>query len=397
MDIKVLKNFDISRAEFINKSLVLCVIDDPEKELGNFNRQKLSVINIETNEKTDISPDLDICLSENVIYASLNRDYVVFSSIDDDESGYVTITWYLYKCYGGKISQLHSIKAEPDSLEKTVFIKVFVLDELHMLVQTEKVTGSDSSFWFKIYNSESCVISDVTIPRLTDTGIQNMIPISDGNCVIKFGRSFIPDKPFGYKPPGFNREFIGMVPVNKFISELSIDMDNRFVELLEESTDLTTLPYMKAIGSLIIYAIYYPSEEKEDIILYDTESGKKTVRINSRLNSINDLWHTFVIGDKPYLISGRDGGSAKITDLNTQKVVAKINAGDDIPAVCGNYVVLAAKRKKLLKEIEYVEVYEFSKLMKEAAFSVKASFEYCIVSGDTMILFINDNKTEDER
>ena len=55
------------------------------------------------------------------------------------------------------------------------------------------------------------------------------------------------------------------------------------------------------------------------------------------------------------------------------------------------------EKRKLLKDIDYVEVYEFSKLLKEAAFSVKASFEYCLVCDDTMILFINDNRSEDER
>lgn len=396
MDIKVLKNFDVNRAEIVNKKLVLSVSDIPEKSLGRFSAQALTLINPDTNEVVVVAPELDKYFSEHVIYASDNRDYVVFPTLHADGSNTV-ITWYIYKCYEGNVRQLHSMKFNLSEAESSEFLRLFVLDEFHMLIQKCKVTDEGRIISLKMYNSDSGVVSDVTIPRLVDTGITGMAPLSDGMCVLKFGQSFMPAKPFGYKPPGFNNEIIGIVPVNKLISELSIDMDNRFVEIIEESKELTTLPYMKVADSLIIYAVYYPSEEKEDIIIYDTESGNKKVRINSRLSSINDLWHTFIINDNPYLISGSGGGSARITDLNTQKVIAKLSNGDDIPAVCGNYVVLTRKKKKLLKETDYVEVYEFPKLLKEAAFSVKSSFEFCLVKDDTMILFINDNRAEDER
>lgn len=397
MDIKLLKNFDISRAWPVNKSLVLTERDNPDKTLGRFTRQELVLINPDTNEKVEVEPDLEKYLTENVIYASANRDYIVFPTLYAECEDSAVITWYLYKCYEGQYKQLHSVRVPFEKLEKTVFVKLFVLDEFHMLVQKETKEDGRITFTFEMYNSQSGVVSEVTIPRLVESGIMCMTPIKDGTCFLKFGRSFSPDKPFAYKPPEFNEEYIGTVSVNKLISELSIDMDNQFVEVLEESKSMTTLPYAKVVGSLIIYAVYYPSEEKEDIILYDTETGKKTVRINSRLKSINDLWHTFVIGDTPYLISASGGGSARITDLNTQKMVAKLNAGDDIPAVCGNYAVVKRKKKKLLKEIDYVEVYEFSKLLKEPDFSIKASLEHCIVSDDTMILFVNENKGEDEK
>lgn len=396
MDIKVLKNFDVKKAEFVNKNLVLSFHEISDKQMGRFTARELFLINPDTNEKVIIAPEIDKYFPENVIYASANRDYVVFPTLQGEPEAAV-ITWYIYKCYDGSIKQLHSMSIDLDVSEKTEFIKMFVLDEFHMLIQKENVTDDGHKFTFKMYNSDNGVVSDVTIPRLVETGITQMEPLSDGICALKFGRSFTPDKPFGYKPSGFNREIIGTVPVNKLISELAIDMDNRFVEVVEADNELTTLPYMKVAGSLIIYAVYYPSEEKEDIIIYDSESGNKKVRLNSRLSSINDLWHTFVIGDDPYLISGSGKGSARITDLNTQKVIAKLGSGDDIPAVCGNYVVLTGKKRKLLKDIDYVEVYEFSKLLKEAAFSVKASFEYCLVCDDTMILFINDNRSEDER
>ena len=396
MDIKVLKNFDVKRAEFVNKNLVLSVKDIPENGICGFTAQEMTLINPETNEKVVVAPEFDKYFSENVIYASDNRDYVVFPTIQGEADSAV-ITWYIYKCYDGRIKQLHSMSIDLYKARETEIIKLFVLDEFHMLIQKCIVTGEEHKFTCKMYNSDNGVVSDVTIPRLIETGIYDLFPLSDGICAIKFGQSFTPDKPFGYKPSGFNREIIGIVPVNKFISELSIDMDNRFVEIIEESKDITTLPYMKVAGHHIIYAVYYPSEEKEDIIIYDTESRNKKVRINSRLSSINDLWHTFVIGDDPYLISGSGSGSARITDLNTQKVIAKLKHGDDIPAVCGNYVVLTGKKKKLLRDTDYVEIYEFSKLLKEAAFSVKASLEYCLVYGDTVILFINDNRAEDER
>ena len=398
MDIKVLKNFDVSRAELINKHLLLAVKDSvsrSEKKAVGFYPQELYLINPETNEKAEVAPGLDKYLTENVKYALSDRDYVVFPTLHVEKEDAV-ITWYLFKCYEGTEKQLHSMSVDIKRLGKTLLIKLFVLDEFHMLIQEETVSGTKQTFTHRLYNAQSGTVSEVTIPRLKETGIERMVPLSEGMCAIKFGKSFSSEKPFAYKTPDHPPEFIGTVPVNKFISELSINMDNRFVELIEESNDLTTLPYMSVSGPLIIYAVYYPSEEKEDIIIHDTQTGKKTVRINSRLNSINDMWHTFVINGNPYLVSGSDGSSSRITDLNTQKVIAKINRGDDIPAVCGEYVVVTRKKKKFLRDIDHVEVYEFSKLLKEPVYSVKAAFEQCIVFGDTLILFVNDNRGEDE-
>ena len=217
MDIKLLKNFDISRAWPVNKSLVLTERDNPDKTLGRFTRQELVLINPDTNEKVEVEPDLEKYLAENVIYASANRDYIVFPTLYAECEDSAVITWYLYKCYEGQYKQLHSVRVPFEKLEKTVFVKLFVLDEFHMLVQKETKEDGRITFTFEMYNSQSGVVSEVTIPRLVESGIMCMTPIKDGTCFLKFGRSFSPDKPFAYKPPEFNEEYIGTVSVNKLI------------------------------------------------------------------------------------------------------------------------------------------------------------------------------------
>ena len=109
MDIKVLKNFDVSRAWFVNKNLVLSVRNREDKKLGGFVCQELMLINPDSNEKADVEPQLDKYLTENVIYACGNRDYIVFPTLYSREDGTAVITWYLHKCYEGQSKQLHSV------------------------------------------------------------------------------------------------------------------------------------------------------------------------------------------------------------------------------------------------------------------------------------------------
>ena len=395
MDIKVLQNFDISSAMLIKKNLVLAVCEDESARLGTFTGKRLSLINPETSERVEVAPDISKFFVEDVIYATTENDYVVFPTAEAQDED-IIITWYIYKVTDASVKQLHTMKVPVSEYKKSFFLKVFVLDELHLLIQTEKCEEERSVYSYVMYNSSTGVVSDVTIPRLVEAGIDSVIPISENTCAIKFGKAFRPDKPYAYKLPEHPPEFIGMVPVNKLISELSINMDNKFVEVIEESNEMSTLPYMRVSGNLIIYAIYYPSEEKEDIILYDTETGNKKIRINSRLQNLSDLWHTFVIDGQPYLVSGTGAGAARITDLNTQKVVHRLERGDDIPAFCGDYVVMTRKKKKLFKESDYVEIFEFSKLLEEPVLSVKASLEYCLTGDDVIIVFVNDSKGEDE-
>lgn len=397
MNIKVLKNFNMSFCSPVSKRLVMAVSEHNDYLFRGLKNQSLFIINPETSEKAEIAPEIPKYLIENISYASNDRDYVVFPTAQTGADDVLNITLYLYRLNDGTLKQLHSFVANAQDLEKNVFMKVFVLDDENILIQF-KTISEDSirpSYRLFLFNARNGSVKDIKIRELVENGINAIFPIADNKCVIKSGEAYLPEREYRMKPADLDREIIFIIPVNQFISELTVDIDNGFSEILEESKDNTTLPYIKVTGSKVIYAVYYVADGKEEIIIYDTGTGQKTIRINSRLKNINDLWHTFVVDGTPYLVTGSGGAGARVTDLNTQKTFVRLENGDDIPFVYDDLVVMTGKKKKLFREIDYVSVYRFPDIYKDQIAEIKGVYSGCLVNGEDLIIFIEDERSED--
>ena len=397
MNIKVLKNFDMAFCAPVNKSMVMAVSEKAEEIIPGSTAQSLFIINPETSEKAEVAPEIPKFLIDRISYASNDRDYVVFPTAQPGADDVLNITLYYYGLSDGTLKQLHSFAVDLQDFNKSLFLKVFVLDEENLIIQSETFTEGliRPAYRLKMFDARSGTVKDIRIKELIDNGISAMFPLADNKCVIKAGRAYFPDREYMLKPADLDREFIFIIPVNQFISELTIDIDNGFSEIVEESRDNTTLPYIKVSGTKLIYAVYYVAEGKEEIIIYDTETGKKTIRINSRLKNINDLWHTFVVDGSPYLVTGSGGAGARVTDLNTQKTFVRLENGDDIPFVYDDLVVMTGKKKKLFRDQDYVAVYKFPEIYNNQIAEIKGVYSGSLVNGDDLIIFIENERGED--
>ena len=389
MDIKVLKNLGDVKFEHINDKFILIIEKNPDKILDRFISDRIFMLNPSTGEKTEIASDIEKYFTEDLVYAYDSKDYVVFPTASITGDNEMTITYYIYSTEDRSLKQLHSMAVDIDTFGKQIIYKTFVLDNTHLLIQKEikNYKTGGSSFNLILYNWATGAVSNISIPYLVENGIHSLIPLGNNQCLVKVGSPFIAESINFNIPLAAPNEHIAIIHINQFISELSINMSTSSSKIVEASKENTTLPYVRFNGSQIIYAIYYIGDDKEEIIVYDIETGAKTVRLNTKVSRLNDLRHTFVVDGTPYIITESSTRHSKVVDLNTQKVIMKLDIGDDIPFVAGNFVVMSRSKKKMFgQKSEYVEVYKFPDIYKDPVLSIKASYGGAMLTGEDLII-----------
>lgn len=383
MNIKVIKNFEKDRCEAINDECILAVSKTQGSSFEDFPSDKLYIINTKTNVEKEVAPHREIFFADDVIYASAEREYIIFPTAEKSGDK-IIIKYYLYRLGDDSEGFLYELTVDAEGFGFTKKVKVFVLDEFNLLFQTE----CNGKYELKLYSAITGKTTGIDNPYLVEKGIFCMHPIAQNKCVVHIGTPVLAETIMPDDPEKLTGECIGIVPVNQLISELSINMDNKFIQTIEECREGTTIPYERLDGHRLVYALHYIEDNREDIIIFDTETGSKTVRINSKSVSITDLQNTFVSDGTPYVVVGAGKKTKKIIDLNTQKTMLMLESGDDVVFVYEDIAVISREKKKLFGQTaDYVEAYIFPDIYTNQVMSTKGSYVDCLVNGEDLIIF----------
>lgn len=383
MNIKVVNNFKNDRCEAINERYFLAISKDESVTFKGIASDKIYILDSETSTEKEVAPDRVKFFIDDVIYASGSRDYIIFPTAEMKEDK-IVIKYYLYRLEDESEGFLYEISLDAESFGFTEKLKVFVLDEFNLLIQKEK----DSKFELSLYSADSGLITQIDTPYLVDNGIYNLYPISGNRCVVHIGKPVLAETIMPEDKKALTGECIGIVPVNQMISEFSINMGNKFIQMIEECREGTTIPYVRLDGHRLVYALHYIGDNKEDIIIFDTETGAKTIRLNSKAINVTDLQTTFVSDGTPYLVVGAGKKTKKIINLNTQKTTQILESGDDVVFVYEDMAVVSREKKNLFGQTsDYVEVYIFPDIYENQVMSKKGKYIDCIVNDNDMIIF----------
>ena len=383
MNIKVIKNFEKDRCEPINDEFILAVSKAEDPSLEGFTADRLYIINPKTSVEKEISPEREKYFTDDVIYASAQRDYIIFPTAERSEDK-IIIKYYLYRLGDESEGFLYELSMDAEGFGFTEKVKVFVLDEFNLLFQFER----NGEYELNLYSAVTGKITGIDNPYLAEKGIYAMHPIADNKCVVHIGAPVLAETILPEDSGELTGECIGIVPVNQMISELSINMDNNFIQTLEECKVGTTIPYERLDGHRLVYALHYIEDNREDIIIFDTETGSKTVRINSKAVNITDLQNTFVSDGTPYAVVGAGKKTKKIVDLNTQKTIHMLESGDDVVFVYEEIAIVSRAKKKLFGQpADYVEAYVFPEIYTNQVMSTKGDYVDCLVNGADLIIF----------
>ena len=215
-------------------------------------------------------------------------------------------------------------------------------------------------------------------------GIYKVIPAGGNNCIIKFGadRMKIRDSK--------SSEKIALLNCKQFVSEISFNGSMITLEELDKSDESTTFPYIKASAGKIIYSKYNFKSQSEEIVIYDTTTKIKQVRLNNNVEHAMDLSFTYIINDTPYILK-REEKSTCFINLNTQKTEYRLHSDMKFRYMFNDIVVVTRMKHRFFfikKPSEYIEVYRVSEL-HHPMLSTKAEYNSCSESGDDLIIFTN--------
>lgn len=402
MDIQIIRHFPGGRIGFVADSFLSVTRPDRTKRCGDYEAEKLYIIDMETRERREIAPDIPKFFSEDISYAQINHPYVMFTSAEETGEGFgkIRITLYRYSLTDGEITQMVSYKTGMLEFRYSVFFTAFVLDEDHVLIQREDKNIYRGTSRFSLYlvsaGASKMTLSEIRQPIVKRSGISRILPLSDEFAAVHFGHPLTEKDLTGgvvsgemarFKLLQMTPEGIAIINIRQFFSELQVNLDNLFSNLIDSSEGDITYPYMRHSGKNLIYARYSIPTGREEIVIYDTEEGTSRVRMNKSRPTITELLSTYVIGDTPYLFD-ESGKNLRIINLDTSRVQMHLPAGTKVIAVSDDLVILHSRHKGLFTggEKDFLSVYRFPDFKGIPLAQASGRFYTCIEESEKIIL-----------
>ncbi|MEI3237892.1 MAG: hypothetical protein V8S35_10715 [Lachnospira sp.] len=373
MDIKLVKNFEEGNYIPVNEQLLLQVVD-ANYRLGRFPGKKIFMLNPLTNERLEILPEIHKYNLANISYAAVSHNHILFTSASSINETQVEISYYRYDVSTGAYHIIHTTVADLTKLGNVLLLKAFVLDENYCIF--DEITysrenlsstglfsngmGTHKMLLKEIQENKERLLKDSVIAT---SGIEKLIPLSGNLCIIKLGSPMLEELVFSDTAiqPFKQKEIIGIVNIKQFISELLLNQNNAFLEILDEGSEEITFPYIRQYDNDIVYSKVDVSKKIEEVIIYDYETKVKKVRLNSNITRISDLNHTYILNDTPYIIKNTDKNT-RLINLNTQKTDIKLSGDVRIKFIRRDLIVTQHHVKKMFfmrKENYYIEVFRY--------------------------------------
>jgi hypothetical protein len=401
MDIKLIKNFEEGTYTPVNKDLMLQIIDD-NYQLQQFRGKKIFMFNPVTNERYEILPEIKKYDIAEFYYASAAYDYFIFTSAEQISETEIKILYYWYSIEDGEAKLIHIQNEKIEELGKTLELKTFILDESHCIFERNlyrdrkkavqsllsKGKADHELILYDMDNEKELQIHNAV---LVQSGIDKIISLNGNICAIKLGGTLIEERLYDNTSlDEESDEIIALVNVKQFISDIALQLDNIYMDVLDRGTKTITFPYIRQYDNNIVYSRVDAEKKIEEVIIYDYENKIKKVRLNSNITRVSDLSHTYVINSVPYMIKNTDKAT-RLINLNTQKTEMKLNAETRIKYIKNDLIITQRHVKKMFfmrKENNYVEVFRYPD-MHHPIFRTRAKYKNCVIYYDDILIFTN--------
>ncbi len=399
MNIKLVTNIEDGIYSPINRQVMLQTVDD-SYQLENYSGKKLYILNTATNERFEILPTLKKYSIAEINYASYEHDYIVFTSAEYINATDICIIFYMYNINDESSKIIKTIQTSINSLQTELVFKVFVLDDNFVIFETVKYNnpegfgpalisrglGEHDICLCSIDSDEEMNINSGIVSAL---GIDKIIPLHGNICAIKLGSAILDEKV--EDDQDFDNEYeeiVGLINVKQFISEIKLNQENIYIDVLDKCDENTTFPYMIQYGKELVYSRVDVKKRVEEVIIYDYENKIKKVRLNSDISKVSDLSHTYILDDMPCVIRNSEDAT-EIINLNTQKTELSLASKVRIEYILGDLIVTQRRTdRKLLKNTYYIDVFVYPD-MEHPVFSSKGNYKGCIEYFDDLIIFTN--------
>ncbi len=390
MDIKLIRNFNGDKCIPVEDSLML-MISDAEHRIGSYTGKKYVLVDVDSNSKQEIMPEVDKYSIYEFTDVTCSHDYVYFTTAVRNSSDGIVVSIIRYSIAEADGEVIHTENYYLSELYRKK-VKVIIADKGYLLIQTQDVVSSKSDTEYLkmndiyLYNIADQTRAEISVPLLAQSGIDCVIPVDGNICAIKIGTSNLEYKLYGmHDELCREREAIGMVNFRQLLSDLVLRKEQVVIDILDENSENTTFPHMKLMEGCIIYSKVDLTAQKEEIFAYDYANNVTKVRVNDNVR-ISDAWRTYLINDTMYYLQV-DERCTKLINLNTQKCEWKLGSDYKVKYIKNDIVVVAKHvgRKLFFKEKNYIFVYRFPDI-QNYVLRERAVCAGCAVTDDDNLL-----------
>ena len=340
------------------------------------------------NTVFEISPDRKKVQFVEIVNCIWNCRDVYYATCDIPASSRLELSIYKYQTDTGSDIKICSFIKSVDILQDHRKIRLFLLNESMILMQTETLHQGDNprnmmgniDFQLTLYNLDSGDEINVSEANLLNNGIHEMIPVSDSKIMMKTGYSFLEDSRLTASTE--NNAFIEgvyMITTAKFIADIVLEQDFVDMPLIESAYMDKHITLPKVTDHYTHFCVVDPSNGTSKCVFYQNDSGD---RLEYTLNSFqqDDLYLTYVVNHTPYV---RRSVPGKVTFLNLKKAESDIIFYDEkfVDQIGQLFLMTSSetsRRKTDFRIYDYPKLNQILKERKEYHFS-------CCLNGDYYI------------
>lgn len=378
MEIKILQNFEWNFGQYLNDNYVLETLKY-DSEFKSIKGVRYCLLNIETNERTEILPNIekyeigsivDVCLEKKYLYfVNLEKNYSKNAEDNNTEeskkNGHILIL--RYNIFTGETETVYGFVDNLDGLNETRKIKIFIINDSYLILQNEYLVLSSSKMYsgFFKFNQRLYNIKDETEYIITDenfniNGIMDIIPVLENQCIIKTGYSLLEDNRYNLlEKDECSLEAVSFMNISQMISDLAINKGTVSLETIEQTYYNKTIPYIKRMDDYLVYSCVNNETKEEEVKFYNLITGEIKNCINQEVVRLSNMAKAYVLNSEPYICIVKDN-EISFLNLNTGKIDTKYDNGLKLCEIYSNLLIFTGTNKNIFgKKKMFFDVISF--------------------------------------
>lgn len=346
MEIKILQNTDWRYGQYLKGSFIL-EKSEYDSEFSSIKRIRYDLLDIETNERTELLPNIEKYNIGDIINVSINSDYIYFINLfkNDDND---TVTIIRYNIITKETESLYSYSEKIDDFNVTKRLKIFVINDLYLIMQTEYLVENHSQtyagffrFDLKMYNLKDKAEYVITDDNFVKNGISDIVPISETQAIIKTGFSLLEDNRYNaLEQDECSLESLSFVNISQMISDLMLNNASLSLETIEQAYYTRTISYIRKSKDYLIYSCINNETKEEEVKFYNLNTKDVKSCINQDVIRTSDLANPYVINSEPYVCIMKNNNISFLS-LNTNKIELSNNKGMILRKVLDDSVIFS--------------------------------------------------------
>ena len=280
------------------------------------------------NTISEVEPETQKIRFIEIVNCIWNCGDVYFASCDITENSKLNISVFRYSLKDHNTVMICSFIKNRDLLNEDKRMKLFILSDSTILMQTEILHRSVSEnmmgnieFSLTFYNLDSGSETAVSDANFINNGINTVIPVSEKKILVKTGYSYIEDSRLdtGSKSESFI-ESIYLTTVAKFIADITLEKEIVDMPMIESAylDRHITKPFVD--GDYTHFTIIDAERKITKCVFFHNETEERTEYSIASFDP-EDLYITHVVNNIPYV---RRQNGDDITFINLKNAEADI-------------------------------------------------------------------------